>query len=540
MIRARPAAAVLIAMALGTAALGGCAGGSAGPGGGAGSGRPADGSASPADGTARPAAGAQVGAVASKLRWRACPSAAAGEPDAGKLRCAQLRVPLDYRDPSGRSISIALSEIPATAPAPRRQGDLLVNPGGPGAPGLGLAAQVAATLQPSVAADYTIIGFDPRGVGASVPALSCDPSFFRRPRPDYVPDGPAAEKVLIDRAKAYAADCEQRFGWLLPYMTTRDSARDLDSIRAALGQRQISYLGYSYGTYLGQVYATMFPGHLRRMVLDSVVDPDGTWYADNLMQDYAFQGRMNAFFAWTARNDATFHLGSTAAQVQAAFNRASAQLAAHPIRDAAGPLIGPDELTDTFLVGGYSNSYWPDLAQALAGYLNQRSPAGLISLYQAVGAQNENEFAVYNAVECTDAAWPRNWARWNADTRRVFATAPFEAWGNAWFNAACAFWPVRASAPPERIGAAGLPPILMLQGSLDAATPYRGALAARRLLPTARMVVVEGGGNHGQSLSSPPNPCVLGYLNRYLGNGKLPGPAGLVSATCPALPAPAA
>jgi pimeloyl-ACP methyl ester carboxylesterase len=540
MLRALPAAAALIAMTLGAAALGGCAGGSAGPGGAASS--PAG---SAAD-SARPAAGGRSGAAGAgqagtpKLHWRGCPSVAAGEPDARRLRCAQLRVPLDYRDPSGRSISIALSEIPATAPAGRRQGDLVVNPGGPGAPGLALAAQVAAALQPSVAADYTIVGFDPRGVGASVPALSCDPSFFRGPRPDYVPSGPAAEQVLVGRAKAYAADCERRFGWLLPYMTTRDSARDLDSIRAALGQRQISYLGYSYGTYLGQVYATMFPGHLRRMVLDSVVDPDGTWYADNLMQDYAFQGRMNAFLAWAARDESTFHLGSTAAQVQAAYNEAIARVEAHPIRDASGPLIGPDELDDTFLVGGYSNSYWPDLAQALAGYLNQGSPAGLISLYQDVGAQNENEFAVYNAVECTDAAWPRNWARWNADTRKVFATAPFEAWGNAWFNASCAFWPVRASASPERIGAAGLPPILMLQGSLDAATPYRGALAARRLLPTARMVVVEGGGNHGQSLSSPPNPCVLGYLDRYLGNGKLPAPAGPVSARCPALPAPAA
>jgi pimeloyl-ACP methyl ester carboxylesterase len=373
-----------------------------------------------------------------------------------------------------------------------------------------------------------------------VPALSCDPSFFRKPRPDYVPSGPAAEQALISRAKAYAADCEKRFGWLLPFMTTRDSAGDMDSIRAALGQRQIRYLGYSYGTYLGQVYATMFPGRVRRMVLDSVVDPDGTWYADNLMQDYAFQGRINAFFSWAARNNAAFHLGATAAQAQAAFSRASARLQAHPIYGAAGPLIGPDELADTFLIGGYSNSFWPDLAQALAGYLNQGSTGELISLYQSVGAQSENEFAVYNAVECSDAAWPRNWARWDADTRKIYAKAPFEAWGNAWFNASCAFWPVRGPASATRISGAHLPPILILQGTLDAATPYRGALVARRLLPTARMVVVEGGGNHGQSLTSPPNGCVLGYLSRYLGNGMVPGKPGPVSATCPALPAPAA
>ena len=110
-------------------------------------------------------------------------------------------------------------------------------------------------------------------------------------------------------------------------------------------------------------------------------------------------------------------------------------------------------------------------------------------MYQQLGVTHENEFAVYNAVECSDAAWPRNWARWDADTRKVSSVAPFEAWGNAWFNAACAFWPVRGPAQPMKIGAAGLPGILMLQGTLDAATPYAGAQQARRALGTARMVV---------------------------------------------------
>ena len=128
--------------------------------------------------------------------------------------------------------------------------------------------------------------------------------------------------------------------------------------------------------------------------------------------------------------------------------------------------------------------------------------------------QGENEFAVYNAVECSDVDWPRNWSTWNTDMRKANVTAPYETWANTWFNASCAFWPVKGPAQPPHIDGSGLPPILMLQGTLDPATPYRGALAARRLLPSARMVVVEGGGNHGQSLSSPPNRCVLGYLDR--------------------------
>ncbi len=473
-------------------------------------------------------AGGSSGTVRSALHWHSCSAGGAN------LQCASLRVPLDYARPGGRSITIALSRVAATAPASQQQGDLLVNPGGPGGSGLSLAASVADGLSPQVAADYNIIGFDPRGVGSSVPALSCDPSFFSGLRPDYIPSGPAAEQALVSRARSYAADCQKRYGWLLPYMTSQDSARDMDSIRAALGVPKISYFGYSYGTYLGQVYATLFPHHLRRMVLDSTVDPTGAWYADNIAQDYAFEGRMEAFFAWVAANHATYGLGTTRNAVDQAWYRARARLQAHPVNGR----IGADDFDDTFLLGGYSNALWPGLAAALAAYLRNGVTSPLVSQYQQEGVQGENEFAVYNAVECSDVSWPRNWARWNSDTRRVYRTAPFQAWDNAWFNAACAYWPVRGPAHPLQIKGAGLPGILMLQGALDAATPYAGAQAAHRRLPSARMVVVIGGGNHGQSLAQPPNSCVDGYLNRYLATGALPGRPGLVNATCPALPAP--
>jgi pimeloyl-ACP methyl ester carboxylesterase len=455
------------------------------------------------------------------------------------MRCASLRVSLDYRHPAGRKIALALSEVPATAPRASQQGDLLVNPGGPGGSGRALAAIVAQGLDHTVASEYNIIGFDPRGVGASVPALHCDPGFFAGVRPDYIPANQRAEQALINRAKTYAAGCQRRFGWLLPYLTTENVARDMDSIRVALGQQKISYFAYSYGTYIGEVYATLFPHRLRRMVLDSTVDPRGVWYADNIGQDYAFEGRMEAFFSWVAAHDGVYHLGSARAQVEQAWYRARARLEAHPIAGPSGPMIGPDEYDDTFLQGGYSNSLWPGLATALAAYLRTGATRPMIGQYQEVGTQNENEFAVYNAVECADVNWPRNWAKWNADTRRVYRAAPFQAWDNAWFNAACAFWPVRGPARPPQIRGVGLPGILMIQGTLDAATPYAGAQAAHRRLPSARMVVVVGGGNHGQSLAEPPNTCVDGYLNRYLATGALPQRPGLVNATCPALPAPA-
>jgi pimeloyl-ACP methyl ester carboxylesterase len=471
----------------------------------------------------------------STLHWHSCTGQLVQE---GVPDCTMLSVPVNYADPGGRHISLALDMIPATAPASQQQGIMLVNPGGPGGDGLSLAPAVAQGLAASVAADYDIVGFDPRGVASSVPELSCEPGFFSGVRPNYVPANAAAEQVLINRAKTYADDCEQRFGWLLPYMTTEDVARDMDSIRAAFGVSKINYYAFSYGTYIGQVYATLFPDRVRRMVLDSTVDPTGVWYTDNVEQDYAFQGRQDAFYAWVAQYDSTYNLGSTAAQVQAAYYKARNRLLAHPIDGSLGPMIGADELDDTFLLGGYLDELWPSLAQALSTYLNEGQTADLIAQYQANGTQNENEFAVYNAVQCSDVNWPRSWAYWTSDTETVYQKAPFEAWDNAWYNAACAFWPVQGPAKPLQIKGAGLPGILMLQGTLDPATPYAGAQQAHKLLPSARMVVVEGGGNHGQSLEQPPNSCVQGYLNAYLSTGALPQGPGLVNATCAAVPAP--
>jgi pimeloyl-ACP methyl ester carboxylesterase len=465
--------------------------------------------------------------AASTLDWSACTGQLAG------LKCTSLQVPLNYADPGGRKITIALSMVPATAPAAQQQGVMLVNPGGPGEPGRSWAGYVAGGVSPQVRADYDIVGFDPRGVGGSAPALSCDPTFFQGVRPDYIPASAAAEQVLINRAKTYAAGCEQRFGWFLPYETTVNTARDLDQIRQLFGVKQVTYYGFSYGTYLGQVYGTLFPHQVRRMVLDSTVDPAGAWYADNISQDYAFQGRLEAFFAWVAKYDADYHLGATTAQVQAAYLDIRKKLETAPVDGPDGkPLIGPDELDDTILTGGYLNTVWPSFAQALSDYRDDGNGAALVSAYQQFGAQSENTFAVYNAVECGDVNWPRNWAKWQSDTLRVYRTAPFQAWDNAWFNAACAFWPVTGPSKPFQVNGAKLPPVLMLQGTLDAATPYAGAQDAHKLLPTARMVVVAGGGNHGQSLESPSNSCVQNYLNNYLSAGTVPAKPGLVNATC--------
>ena len=419
---------------------------------------------------------------------------------------------------------------------------LLVNPGGPGGSGLDLAAGVAGGAESGGSGQVRHHRVRPAGGWrSSVPALHCDPAFFAGARPDYIPTSKAAEQVLIGRARAYAADCERKYGWLLPHLTTRDTARDIDSIRAALGLRQISYFAYSYGTYIGQVYATMFPSRVRRMVLDSTVDPTGVWYADNIGQDYAFQGRQDAFYSWVASADMTSS-GSVATQAQVAGpSTRPAARAGRPPGQRSPPACGRPRRVDRHIPGRAATQRLLAGARRRAGGVPRRgSTTGLTAAYQEQGSQHENEFAVYNAMECSDVGLAAELGPVGRGHQEGVATAPFEAWDNAWFNAACAFWPVHGPAQPMKIGASGLPGILMLQGTLDAATPYAGAQRAHRALPSARMVVVTGGGNHGQSLASPPNACVNGYLNRYLATGALPDRPGLVNATCPALPPPSA
>ncbi|MFI6601359.1 alpha/beta hydrolase [Nonomuraea sp. NPDC050536] len=455
------------------------------------------------------------------------------EPASPGVECATISVPLDYRQPWGQSIKLALNRIKGKVSRDANHlGTLLVNPGGPGASGRDLAEYVAAALPEKVAGRFDVVGFDPRGVGASEPALHCvDPNrYYAPPRPDAVPHGVAAERRLLSRAKEYADSCGDLWAWMLPYMTTENSARDMDTIREALGEPQISYLGYSYGTYLGGVYATLFPGHLKRLVLDSTVDPRGVWYGDNLAQDRAFDDRHKKFLAWTATNNRVYKLGRSLKQTSFAWYSMRSRLAGRP----AGGVVGPSELDDIFTVGGYTDTIWPQLAQAWSAYVRKGDVKGLVGLYNRQakqGPEEENNYAVYLGVQCRDAGWPRDWSTWHADMTRLNRSAPFMTWPNAWYNAPCAFWSVRGGTPVSIHSSPQLPPILMLQSVGDAATPYSGAVDMRSRFPGARMVV-DGGGNHGVSLAG--NTCVDRYLADYLNDGTLPAEG----ASCPGLPAP--
>ncbi|MFG3152083.1 alpha/beta hydrolase [Streptomyces sp. NPDC048219] len=481
--------------------------------------------------TAVPAdAGAPLPASAPRaagIDWKKC-----GTDDYPTLQCASLTVPLDHSRPDGERITLALSRVPHTATT--YQGPLLVNPGGPGGSGLTLAGFVASSLPKGVAAQYDVIGFDPRGVGSSQPALDCRPGHFAPVRPDTLPASPAVEQANLARAKSFAQACGRRYADLLPHIDTVDAVRDMDAIRGALGSEKINYFGYSYGTYLGAVYAKLYPERVRRLVLDSVVDPQEVWYDANLGQDHAFDDRHRAFMAWIAKYDTVYGLGTDPERIEAAWYAMRTAVA----KDPAGGRVGAAELEDTFLPGGYYNGYWPYLAEAFAAYVNDGNAAPLVEAYEdfgAVDAAGENGYSVYTSVQCRDAGWPRDWDQWREDNWDVYAKAPFMTWNNAWYNAPCAFWP---TAPGQAVDVTNrrLPPVLLFQATGDAATPYEGGVTVHRLLRGSSLVVEEGGGNHGITLSG--NACLDAHLAAYLADGTVPRGDGEADAVCATLPDP--
>ncbi|MYR45391.1 alpha/beta hydrolase, partial [Streptomyces sp. SID5910] len=425
---------------------------------------------------------------AAGIDWKKC-----GTDDYPTLQCASLLVPLDHARPDGKRITLALSRVPHTATT--YQGPLLVNPGGPGGSGLTLAGFVASSLPKKVAAQYDVIGFDPRGVGKSEPALDCRPGHFAPVRPDTVPTTPAVEQANLTRAKSFAEACGTKYADVLPHIDTVSAVRDLDLIREALGAEKVNYFGYSYGTYLGAVYAKLFPERVRRLILDSVVDPTDVWYRANLNQDLAFNDRHRAFMAWIATYDSTYKLGTDPERIEAAWYGMRTALAKNP----AGGKVGAAELEDTFLPGGYYNGYWPYLAEAFAAYVNDRNAGPLVEAYEnfgALDASGDNGYSVYTSVQCRDADWPRDWDEWREDNWDVYEKAPFMTWNNAWYNAPCAFWPA-ASRQAVSVANQQLPPALLFQATGDAATPYEGGVTVHRLLRDSALVVEEGGGNHG-------------------------------------------
>ncbi len=455
------------------------------------------------------------------IDWQDCPA------DWGlksPVQCGYVTVPVDYARPDGRTIKIAVDRAVSTGGKEERQGSLLYNPGGPGGSGMKFPTRITTKnpLWAKTAKAYDFVGFDPRGVGHSA-AISCmDPQeFVKAPKADPVPDSEADKRAQRKLAKQYAQGCAERSGDLLPYMTTANTARDLDVVRAALGEKKLNYLGVSYGTYLGAVYATLFPDHVRRMLVDSVVDPsrEKVWYQANLDQDLAFETRWGDWKKWVAKNDAAYHIGDTPEKVQAAWEKLRATAKKNPI----GGVVGPAELTGFFQNAPYYDSMWTSVAEVWSAYLAGDSKplvenAGPNLKDTAGNIASENGNAVYTAVECTDTKWPTSWRKWDRDNTRIHQQAPFMTWSNAWMNLPCATWPVKQQRPVEVATGKGLPSVLIVQSERDAATPYGGAVELHKRFAGSRLITEKDAGSHG--VTGQVNPCINERVDAYFLEGR--------------------
>src|SRR6266508_3522869 len=250
--------------------------------------------------------------------------------------CATLNVPLDYDDPDGETIGVALIRIPATDPD-RKIGSLLVNPGGPGASGVDFVRGNGFFFPDELRERFDIVGFDPRGTGDTEP-IECVRSLDDVLGFDYSPDSDEERQALEDGVEEFTAQCEQREGDILSHISSQDTVRDMDRIREAVGDEQLSYLGFSYGTYLGAVYADFFPDKVRAMVLDGAVDPELSSLDVNLEQAAGFERSLNAFLDDCAGDpDCSFYNGG---DTQGAYDALVADIDAHPLK-ADGRQLGP-------------------------------------------------------------------------------------------------------------------------------------------------------------------------------------------------------
>ncbi|MFE6774877.1 alpha/beta fold hydrolase [Streptomyces sp. NPDC057702] len=443
-----------------------------------------------------------------------CPDSVPAPPPGEHVECGTVRLPLDWDHPTGPALDMAVSRVRATGTGAERRGALLVNPGGPGGSGLAYAVTKRAKLPESVRRAYDVVGFDPRGVGHSAP-VDCGPmgGLFASPGADPLPRDAAGQRRRSAALRELAADCAGAVGPRLSLFSTEATVRDMDALRAALGEPRTHFLGVSYGSYLGAAYAARFPGRTGRMVLDSVVGPED-WHDFDMRQAVALLRQREVLFDWLAGDPRRYGLGDTAGQVRAAYTRAREGLAARPV-DGFGPAAFDRAVYRTL----GRTERWAPFGDGLRDYLRRGDVAALRPAAPFDGPASRNYEAANRVVKCADGPGPSP-RRVVADVRALRRLDPrplltgLEA-------SACAYWHHR---PRHRtpLGGPGAAPALLVASEHDPVTPLAGARRLAAGLPGSRVITLRDDYSHGV-FASRGNPCVDQATATYLLTGALPG-----------------
>jgi pimeloyl-ACP methyl ester carboxylesterase len=464
-----------------------------------------------------------------QIEWGSCADYATSAEDKPKYQdkkfeCGKLTVPLDYAKPDGTKAQIAVLRQKATGD---KIGSLLFNPGGPGASGNSLVVSLAPQLAGSeLAKRFDLVGFDPRGVGASTPTLDCltDADWAtERARVDDDPS-PAGVAFVEQENKSYADKCTKNSGGaeVLANVGTRDVAKDLDILRAALGDQKLTYLGYSYGTRIGSTYAEQFPQNVRALVLDGALDPTETTVDRTVEQNAGFQQAFDAYAADCAKQP-TCPLGTDPKQATAVFQQLTRPLLDKPLTVGDRQLSYQDAVTGT-IQALYAQDLWPVLSRGISGLANGDGKIIMLlaDFYYGRGQDGHysNSIEAFNAISCVDEEriTDRNV---EADLiKRSNEAAPFRDNGRGVVAALepCAFWPVPTTMQPHVPNVQGLPPTLVVSTTGDPATPYKAGVDLAKGLKG--QLITYNGTQHTIALQG--NKCVDSAVTDYLINLKVP------------------
>ncbi|GAA1134518.1 alpha/beta hydrolase [Nocardioides aquiterrae] len=447
-----------------------------------------------------------------RLSWSSCRD--------GDL-CATLTVPLDYHHPDGDTLDLALLKVPATGD---RIGSLVVNPGGPGAPGTDYAANASSVFRDPITRAFDVVGFDPRGTGDSDP-VDCltDDELDQYVAEDPDPDTAAEAAQYLHWVDAFGRGCPERSGELAAHVTTVEAARDMDVLRAALGEAQLDYFGASYGTKLGATYADLFPDRVGRLVLDGAVDLSISSRELSLEQAAGFETALRAYVSdCVAGGDC--YLGDTVDAGLARIRSFLDQVDAEPLPTS--------EADRTLQVGNafygvvlplYNRDYWPYLDQALKAGLDGDGTLLLrfSDLYNSRGPSGytDNSTEAQYAINCLDDPYAIPASRVPANVPDFEQASPTFGRVFAWGLTTCGGMQVTATEHDRHVDAKGAPPIVVIGTTRDPATPYEWAVHLADQLDSGVLVSRDGDGHTGYNAG---NACVDSAVEDYLIDGTVP------------------